>query len=786
MVDNKRGAMTEFGSQSENLRKQILVRRFEALVGGAPVAVLSGLASIGVLVYTYLEPRWLIEVLAWAGLGSALFVARLIYLLRIDIRSNDPAKLERKLRVVSGLTIAMSVAWAVGFPFFAYIGTGLEIAVLATVGMAMFVGVLLMHRTMPVAARAHIAMVGVSLIVSGWIAVGSASFLITALIGVYCLTLWTAVVRLERQFHEGVIADFERSEAAATVGMLLNDYEEQSSDWLWTVGPNGNLRDVAPRFAEAAARDPERLEGSPLFRLFLPGEERDRLAHHVVERIAFRDVLVKLRVEGELRYWRLSARPRDDGRMSGVARDVTGDKLIEERVAFMAHFDNLTGLANRYLFNERIQSALEANGERARNVALFYLDLDNFKSVNDTRGHMVGDRLLREVGARLEQEVRGQDLVARLGGDEFAVLIETRAGVGMLIERAHRFLATIREPYEIDGQAYRISGSVGIARCSDGDCNAEELMRRADLAMFAAKRKGRDALALFEPSLDREAREQRNVENDLREAIARGQLRLHYQPIIALETGATTGYEALLRWYHPTRGIVGPNDFLPIAEETGMIVAIGQWVIRQALAETSRWEGDFRISINLSPTQVANPHLVTMVAQAIKTNGLDPQRVEFEVTEHVKMLDGGASHKTLLKLRELGAKIALDDFGTGYSSLSYLHRFPFDRIKIDRNFVDGIDTAPHSQAIVSSVTRLADALGMETTAEGVENRAQLDILRKLGCHEAQGFLICKPVPGESFATKFDAEQTLAQQGTEVHAYRKARAHKTGRRNERVA
>ncbi len=778
--------MIETGSESDDLRRQILVRRLELLVAGAPLAVLSGVASIAALVYTYLELRWQEEVLTWAGVGTALFAARLAYLLRIDIRRGDPAKLARQVRTVSGLSIAMSVVWAAGFPLFAYLGTGLEIAVLAAVGTAMLVGVLLMHRAIPKAAHAHVALVGPSLILAGWIAVGSASFVVTALVGVYCVTLWTAIVRIERQFRDGVIADFERDEAAATVGMLLNDYEQQSSDWLWTVDPNGNLREVAPRFAEAAGRDPDRLEGEPLLRLFLPGEERDRLAHHLAERTAFRNLLVKLRTGDETRYWRLSARPREDGRMRGVARDVTADKLIEQRVAFMAHFDNLTGLANRYLFNERIRAALGDDDARARNVALFYLDLDNFKSVNDTRGHMVGDQLLREVGARLEQEVRGQDLVARLGGDEFAVLIETRAGVGMLIERAHRFLAAIREPYEIDGQAYRISSSIGIARCTSGDCDADELMRRADLAMFAAKRKGRDAVALFEPSLDREARERRDVEIDLREALARGELHLHYQPIIALVSGATTGYEALLRWYHPTRGIIGPNDFLPVAEETGLIVSIGEWVIRQALAETVSWEGDFRISINLSPTQVASPHLVGTVAQAIKSSGFDATRVEFEVTEHLQMLDGGTSRKTLLKLRELGIRIALDDFGTGYSSLSYLHRFPFDRIKIDRNFVDGIDISPDSQAIVSSVTRLADALGMQTTAEGVENRRQLDILRKLGCDEAQGFLICKPVPGESFATREKAEHALAGQGNEVQTYRKSRTANAGRRGERVA
>ncbi|HAN88581.1 MAG TPA: diguanylate cyclase, partial [Erythrobacter sp.] len=487
----------------------------------------------------------------------------------------------------------------------------------------------------------------------------------------------------------------------------------------------------------------------------------------------FRDFVIKVRVDDGVRYWKLSARPRSDGRMSGVARDVTGDRLSEDRVAFMAHYDNLTGLANRYLFNERLRSALSQD-DQPQNVVLFYLDLDNFKAVNDTRGHLVGDRLLREVGTRLEKEVRGQDLVARLGGDEFAVLLETRAGAGMLIERAHRFLAVIREPFEIDGHSYRISGSIGIAKRSDGCGEAEELMRRADLALFAAKAKGRDTIALYDHAMDHAARERREIETDLREAVARDQLNIHYQPVIDLDSGQVSGYEALLRWYHPQRGVVRPDDFLGVAEETGMIVPIGEWVIRKALEETSRWSGDFRIAINLSPTQVRSPHLVDVVARAIHAYGIRPARVEFEITEHVLMQKSNVCVGNLEKLRELGAKIALDDFGVGYSSLSYLRRFPFDRIKIDKDFVEGIETCSDNKAIVSSITRLAEALGMAATAEGVETRGQLDLLRELGCQEAQGYLICEPVPGENFATADAVEAAMKADASGILDYRKAR------------
>ena len=366
--------------------------------------------------------------------------------------------------------------------------------------------------------------------------------------------------------------------------------------------------------------------------------------------------------------------------------------------------------------------------------------------------------------------------MARLGGDEFAVLIETRAGDGLLIERAHRFLSVVRAPYEIEGHTYRISTSVGVARCSEGDCDAEELMRRADLALYAAKAKGRDKLALFEPALDIAARERRKIESDLSESLRRGQMRMRYQPVVDLNTGETTGFEALLRWQHPERGLIAPGEFLDVAEETGMITALGEWVIRQSLADVAAMPGNLRIAINLSPTQVKNPNLVATVAQAIHATNIAPERVELEITEHVLMDQEEAGHATLIRLRELGIRIALDDFGTGYSSLGYLRRFPFDRIKIDRTFVTEVATDMGSQAIVSTVTRLADALGMDTTAEGIEDPRQLDLLRKLGVQEAQGYLISRPVPPEELFDRDSADHQRAsvRLAPDFEAYREGR------------
>ncbi|MFA6220575.1 MAG: EAL domain-containing protein [Erythrobacter sp.] len=778
--------MTHPAPHSDDVRLQILVRRLHAVSFGGPMAIMSSFTSTAVLLGIYHDTLSHPAPVIWAAGIAAILAARMVLLRLTDMASTDIDYVEASLRKVMLVMGAISLAWALGIPMFAILGRASALPALSGIAAAMFVGVLLLHRSVPRAGYAHIIFLGTGMAIASIVTYGSHSWPLLLLLIVYAVTLWIAIERLDRQFVEGIVNEIGSVEAADTVAMLLHDFEEQSSDWLWTVGPDGALRSVAPRFAAAIGSDTERLEEKPLIQLFQHGEERDRLARHLIECSPFRDLLVKLTVEGELRYWRLSARPRDDGRMTGVARDVTHDRLIEERVAFMAHYDSLTGLANRYLFNERLRKLLGEGDKRAGDVALFYLDLDDFKAVNDTRGHLVGDRLLREIGHRLEQEVRGEDLVARLGGDEFAVLIETRAGMGMLIERAHRFLSVVREPHEIEGQIYRVSTSVGVARCIEGDCDAEELMRRADLALFAAKRKGRDTLAMFEPALDRAAHARRELESDLRDAISRGQLRLHYQPVIDLDSGAITGYEALLRWHHPRHGLIGPADFLAIAEETGLILPIGGWVIRQALAEISRWKGDFRIAINLSPTQVLSPNLVALVAQALHSNGIAPERVEFEITEHVLMLESETGNDTLARLRELGTRIALDDFGTGYSSLGYLRQTLFDRIKIDRKFVTGIEDDPNAQAIVSSITRLAEAMGMQTTAEGIENRGQLDLLRKLGCQEAQGFLICEPAPGDAFATPAAVEAAMIGRGSEVLDYRKAREAAMKRREGRQA
>ncbi len=557
---------------------------------------------------------------------------------------------------------------------------------------------------------------------------------------------WRQSGAYERQLRDQIA----QQQTAETVKLLLNEYEASASDWLWEVDEGNCLVNVCERFGHAAGVDRDFLEGRELVGLFDGGPSREKLAALVLERAPFRDLPVGITVAGQTRWWSISGNPASDGTMRGVLRDVTERRESEQRVARMARYDTLSGLANRHLFNETLESIL---GGQIKNqhVALLYIDLDHFKSVNDTLGHYVGDELVRESAKRIEAIVREHDLAARLGGDEFAVLLTRVRDLEAAHLCAQRIVDAMAEPFVLTGQTVRVSASVGVAYCHTRGCDAEEFMRQADLALYAAKRAGRSTYADYDASLNQRERTRRDLELDLRTAIADGQFTLVYQPQVCLKTGNWTGKEALVRWEHPQRGRIMPAEFIDIAEETGLIIPLGEWVIRQALHEAASWDQQHRIAINLSPIQMRSPSLVSVLTSAIVNAQIDPQRVEIEITESTLMHDSEANVEMLYRLRDLGVRIALDDFGTGYSSLNYLRAFPFDKIKIDRCFVSEMLDRKDCEAIVRNVVMLARALGMETTAEGVETRDQYDWLKRHGCTEAQGYYISRPMEAQPCA-----------------------------------
>ena len=418
---------------------------------------------------------------------------------------------------------------------------------------------------------------------------------------------------------------------------------------------------------------------------------------------------------------------------------------LAHRAGHMAVHDNLTGLPNRALLNERLNEAL-ARVSADELVAIHILDLDHLKSVNDALGHPVGDKLLQTVSRRLRALMRDTDTIARMGGDEFAIVQAPLRHAGEAEALAQSAIDAVHEPYEIDGHSIAIGVSIGIAAGGHDTAGPEHLMRSADLALYRAKDAGRNVFRMFEPEMDAQMRARRCLENDLRRALVAEELELYYQPVVNLERNEISGFEALVRWHHPDRGLVAPDAFIPLAEEIGLIVPIGEWTIRRACETAAQWPGDLAIAVNVSSAQVRQPGLVQVVAAALAASGLPPSRLELEITETARLVDDDATLTVLRQLRALGVCIAADDFGTGYSSLSYLRNFPIDRIKIDCSFVRDINDSPASLNIVRALAALANGLGIATTAEGVENEAQLESIRLQGCTEMQGFLMSEPLP----------------------------------------
>jgi diguanylate cyclase (GGDEF)-like protein/PAS domain S-box-containing protein len=444
-------------------------------------------------------------------------------------------------------------------------------------------------------------------------------------------------------------------------------------------------------------------------------------------RIGIRDV------SGDIRY------------IVNVVNDVTERRHAHEKIAHLAHYDPLTDLPNRVLFHEQMQRELQ-KVSRGEQFALLYIDVDEFKGINDSLGHHVGDELLKAVAARLRGCIRDGDLIARLGGDEFAVIQTSVKGVNDVLDFVTRIREAVRQPFQCLGHHLSSDASIGIALAPQDGTDLDQLIKNADLAMYGAKADGRRTYRFFEPAMDAAAKARLALEQDLRHALTNGGFELHYQPLVDLRTDQVTGCEALVRWRHPERGMISPASFIPVAEDTGLIVELGEWVLRTACTEAANWPEHVRLAVNVSPVQLREPTLALKIASALAASGLPADRLEIEITEAVLIGDDATALAILHDLRAIGVRIALDDFGTGYSSMSYLKRFPFDKIKIDRCFIADITEADGSSVIVQAVLNIAASCNMTTTAEGVETPQQKELLSALGCTQMQGFLFSAAKP----------------------------------------
>ena len=557
---------------------------------------------------------------------------------------------------------------------------------------------------------------------------------------------------------------------------FVNEFENSGRGWFWETNHQGTLSYVSQQLADDFNCEPETLLGRQFTTLLSVDaspesalREERTLGFHLSARFPFSEVIVRAATNDDV-HWSLSGNPIFDDRgrfmgFRGIGTDLTEQRRSEQEITRLARFDSLTGLPNRAMMRQTLEEALRNADRRQKGCALFLIDLDRFKNVNDTLGHPIGDALLRQVGERLKSVMGNHGQVGRLGGDEFKAVLPGTVETGLLESLAKTLIEQVSRPYMIEGHKVTIGASVGISIGDPGRACADALVRNADLALYAAKAAGRGKHFFYEQSMHSEATDRQALENDLRQAIDRGELSVVYQPIVRSSGEDVCGFEALVRWTHPARGPIGPDKFIPLAEECGMIEKIGSYVLSTAVEEASHWPDHVRIAVNLSPIQFNNPAIVATVAAALSEHKLRAERLELEITEGVFLADSDATDETFANLKALGVRLALDDFGTGYSSLGYLKKAPFDKIKIDQSFVRGAASRDsRNSAIIRAIVTLAESLGMDTTAEGVETHDDLQLIRELGVSQIQGYIFGRPSNGAA------ARELASQQSVEADGF----------------
>ena len=539
----------------------------------------------------------------------------------------------------------------------------------------------------------------------------------------------------------------------------FRDISQAASDWIWETDAALRLTFVSEACHRSLGITPASLVGRQLRELLLPlgsAPLPEASIAALAARGPFHNAVFRCHAgSGEPRVLRVAGKALSEGEQivgyRGIATDITAEVAALEQARFLAHHDALTGLPNRVLMNERLREIVARSRRHGTRAAVLCLDLDGFKEVNDSMGHSSGDLLLARCAERLRACLRGSDSVARQGGDEFTVLQTDVDGLADIEGLCQRIVTVLAEPFDLDGREAHVTVSIGVAVAPADGHDPAQLLQRADMALYRAKNGGRNRFCFFEAGMDRQLRLRRQAEAELRLALVEGQLQVCYQPQVDCVTGALVGVEALVRWHHPERGMLLPGEFLPLAEETGIIHALGVWVLRTACRDAAHWSG-LSVAVNVSPVQFRQRDFAATVVEALADAALPPQRLELEVTEGLLVHDNGDAVAMLAEIKALGVRITMDDFGTGYSSLAYLQRFPFDKIKIDRSFVSQLGGRPNTRAIVRAMVQLGRSLAVPICAEGVETEGQLTQLRDEGCQVAQGFLFARPVPADDVIT----------------------------------
>ncbi|MHA6722557.1 putative bifunctional diguanylate cyclase/phosphodiesterase [Sphingomonas sp. RS2018] len=736
------------------------IRAAQLNAGSHMALVMLGASLIGAALVTVafstVAPLW--QLAAWSGLVAVVGIAVAFRRLAAHHRSAGTAGLI-DVRATLWDGIAYGAVWSVAPLYFAAGAAPGALLALVSILVVLMAAAAVAMAALPLATLAFLAVLGsasvYALYMHGITAVAANIGLLTMLLMVACFNRGRALVVM----RANEIALGERDE---TVTLLLRDFadSDDAGDWLWEIDAQRRVVRASPRFARSIGVDPAHINGRSFLEILAgPTWESGNFAtglHALSDKLRtrepFRDLLLPVFVDGETRWWEMSASPRLDDLNGfigyrGVGSDVTEQRASTDKINRMARYDTLTGLPNRLLIHETLAAAIAAAEKWSSRCGFMMIDLDRFKAVNDTLGHPVGDRLLGRVSERLRSVMTDNEMIGRLGGDEFAVVVQDATDSAAVEKLARTIIATLSQPYEVDQHTLYIGASVGLAVGPRDGRTPEMLIRSADLALYRSKDAGGGHFHAYEPQLHMAAEERRVLEIALRGAVEKNELHLMYQPVVDAGSGRLTGFEALLRWTSPVHGIVSPDKFIPLAEDARLIVPIGEWVLRTACHEAAGWGSDARVAVNVSADQLHNPAFVAVVASALAQSGLPAERLELEVTESVFMREGTGAVQVLERLLDLGIRLSLDDFGTGYSSLGYLSRTRFSTIKIDRSFVQSASRGgKEAIAIIRAVVALAQSLGMATTAEGVENEDEHRMVQQLGCTKVQGYYFGRPLP----------------------------------------
>ena len=708
-----------------------------------------------VVIHTYLH---VVNPAVLFGWGVAL-VATLYYGAQFDhsLGGSDRRRVSRSEINNHALSSTITgFVWIVPIVLFVPVGTAVEKMTLWTVLAMLMTCSAIALSSVPLGTLLFSFITGGAAIVS--FVVGG-EYEVAGIVAISLVMITIGTIESSRTYLMAKVAQSGLAEKSEVVSLLLREFEEGDADWLWQIDTQRRVRSVSPRFAYAVGLDPEDIAGQPFIKL-IAGESWESghfhtslhdLSERFKRRESFSNHLVRVTIKGHHRWWELSGTPRLDETgvfdgFRGVGSDVTQQRESSEKIAYLARYDTLTRLPNRLLLNETLNEAMKYAEHWRSRCAFLMIDLDRFKAVNDTLGHLVGDRLLERVSERLKNLITENELVGRLGGDEFGIVIRDASDAHRVAAVAQQVIETLSAPYEIDHHTLYVGASVGSAIGPRDGSTVETLMRSADLALYRSKDEGGGKYFTYEPSLHVHAEERRKLEFSLRRALERNEFTIAYQPVVDAIDETVVSFEALLRWNSADHGNVSPAKFIPLAEDTRLIVPIGEWVLREACREAIKWPSHVKVAVNVSGEQLLDPTFTAVVVGALSTSGLAPNRLEIEVTESIFVRDGTMAQHTLEQLMALGCGIALDDFGTGYSSLGYLRKIRFSTIKVDRSFVQGAaKNSAESLAIIRAVVAMADSLEMSTTAEGVETEEELQMVRQLGCKKNQGYYFGRPM-----------------------------------------